>query len=157
MTAALLLLAGCERSPAVNDTPGGRLEAAAMARGLIADPATVGIAGSWSSDTDRLCVVPQGGSYRIGASVDYGDGQACAASGVVDRHGDRLRVQFGTCRFDASFDGERIVFPAVLPGACEHFCAGRASLAALAAERLSAAPSEAATLRGANGRLLCAN
>lgn len=152
-----LLLAGCQRAPAVDETPGGKLEAAAIARGLVADPAGAGLAGLWASDTDRVCVVPAAGGLRLGATVDYGEGQACAASGTVERRQDRLKISFGDCRFDARFDGERIVFPAALPAACERFCLGRASLTALAVERLSESVSEAATLRTPRGRLLCAN
>ena len=150
-----LALAGCHRPPASDDTAGGRLEAAAIARGLVTAPGAVGLAGVWAGDTDRLCALAAGGVLRLGASVDYGEGQACAASGTVERHGDRLRVSFAGCRFDASFDGERVVFPAALPGGCARYCRGRASLAALAVERLSDSAAEAAALRGANGRLLC--
>lgn len=155
-----LLLAACRQTPVVDDSPGGRLEAAAIARGLVADPAKAGLAGSWASDTDRLCVVPGGGAsrgqIRVGASVDYGEGQGCAASGTMERDGDKLNVDLGACRFEASFDGERIVFPAELPGACDRLCTGRASLSALAVERLSESVSEAATLRGPGGQRLCA-
>lgn len=155
--ALLLLLAGCGRDQPAADTPGARLEAAAIARGIVADPESGTLIGSWATDTDRLCIVPAERKQRIGASVDYGEGQACAASGTVERSGQTLHIDFGACRFDAGFDGTRIVFPAELPGACSRLCIGRASLAALAVERLSQSASEAATLRGANGRLLCAD
>ena len=152
----LLLLTACHQAPSHDESSDDRLEAAAIARGLIADPAKAGLAGVWASDTDRICVVPSGETMRLGASVDYGDGQACVASGSVERSGGKLRVRFGECRFDAGFDGERIGFPAELPDACARFCTGRASLTALAVERLSASVSEAASLRGPNGKLLCA-
>ena len=162
MRAAVLLLlslAACDRTPVTtappDDSPGGRLEAAALDRGLIADPGKAGLAGSWGSETDRLCVVPAGGALKLGASVDYGSDQACAASGTVVRAGDTLDVRFGACRFEARFEGDRIVFPAELPRACDRFCTGRASLASLAVERLSESISEAATTRTAGGTLLC--
>ena len=153
----LLLLAGCERAVPVADTPGSRLEAAAVSRGLVPDPNGGSLTGSWSSDTDRLCILPVGGETRVGAGVDYGEGQGCAATGSVERQGDRLQVRFGGCRFEARFDGERIGFPAVLPAACDRLCSGRASLSAFSVERLSESASEAATLRGPNGRLLCSD
>lgn len=152
---ALLLLAGCEQATPVADTPGAQLERAAIARGLVADPQAATLVGRWGSDTDRLCIVPAGEGFRAGAAVDYGDGQACAARGSARRQGGGLRFDFGDCGFDATFDGERIAFPATLPSACERLCAGRASLAALTAERMSQSVSEAAALRGANGTLLC--
>ena len=153
--AALVPLAGCHQAPQVAETPGGRLEAAAVARGLIPDADQVGVTGVWTGDTDRLCIVPAGLGFELGASVDYGDGQGCAASGTVVRSGGTLRVELGDCRFQAAFDGERIVFPAEVPAGCARFCSGRASLSALTVERLSESVSEAASLRGANGRALC--
>lgn len=152
------LLAACG-SPAPSpapDSPGARLETAATQAGLIADPARVPLIGSWALETDRLCVVPAArGAYRIGAVIDYGEGQGCAARGTVTRRGDRLRVAFGTCRFDAALDGDRIVFPGELPGTCDRYCTGRATLAAMRVERLSASISEAAMLRAPNGKSLC--
>lgn len=152
----LLFLAACDRAPPAPDTPGARLESAAIARGLVADPAKQTPIGSWANDTDHLCIVPDAAGLRIGASVDYGEGQACAASGAVERRGDTLDVVFGSCRFGARFEGDRISFPAALPPACARACIGRASLAALSVERLSDSASEAATLRAPGGRLLCA-
>ncbi len=160
MTRALwlaLLLAACGSRPqAAPDTAGARLEAAAEQAGLIADPASATLVGSWAQDTDRLCVTPlQGSRYRIGALIDYGEGQGCLASGTAQRKGDTVSVTFGACRFDARFDGERIVFPAELPAACDRLCAGHATLAALSVEHLSPAVSEAETLRSPGGKPLC--
>lgn len=155
---AFSFVTACQQAPspkAPDLSPGGRLEAAATARGLIADPAKVGLAGSWASETDRLCVVPAGNATKLGAGVDYGEGQSCAASGTVERDGGTLKVRFGDCRFEAGFDGERITFPAELPVACDRYCTGRGSLAALTVERLGESVSEAATLRAPDGRLLC--
>ncbi len=152
-----LPLAACGGSePAATDTSAGaRLEAAATEAGMIADPKG-SIQGSWARDTDRVCVVDSdGGSSRIGATVDYGDGHGCAAAGTVSRSGERLRVAFGSCRFEARFDGDRIAFPAELPAACDALCTGRASLGALTVERLSQSRAEASTLRSAKGQLLC--
>ena len=158
MRALLLLLAvaACRQAQPKPDTPGARLEAAAIARGLVPDPSGGKLTGSWASDTDRLCIVPAERETRIGVSIDYGEGQGCAASGTVERRGDRLRVSFGACRFEARYDGERIAFPAELPGACQRLCVGRASLTALNVERLSQSASEAATLRSPAGKPLCA-
>jgi hypothetical protein len=152
------MLCGCgETATERADTPGAALEAAAVAEGLVADPARASLVGSWGRDSDRVCVVgPDQGEQRIGAVVDYGDGVGCSAGGTVRRNGNRLKVALGLdCRFDAQFDGERIVFPSDMPEACETLCTGRASLAALTVERLSGSASEAATLRGRQGKPLC--
>ena len=151
-----LLLGGCG-SDSGGNAHAPSLEAAAIARGLIADPASTDIVGLYARDTDRLCVVPEGSSYRVGASIDYGEGVACSAGGSVARAGNALRFVLGgaECAFDARFDGARITFPARLPAACAALCTGRASLAAFNADRLSNALSEAAAMRDARGRLPC--
>jgi len=153
-----LMLGGCGREPAtaVADSAGARLEAAAETAGIVPDP-NAPLQGSWARDTDRVCVVGTDKIARVGVSVDYGEDQSCAGSGTVERSGDALKLAFGTCKFDARFDGDRIVFPAEVPEACETLCTGRASLAALTVDRLSESRSEAGTLRSTKGKLLCGN
>ena len=155
LLAILNTLAACDRAAARSETAGDRLEQAAEAAGLVADP-NGSLVGAWARETDRVCVVPgSDGTTRIGAVVDYGERQGCAASGTLERSGTRVRVRFGACRFDARFDGERLSFPAELPSACDRVCTGRASLAALSVERQGTSVSEAATLRAPDGTLLC--
>ena len=153
-----LSLAACrgEREAPVNDTAGSRLEAAASNAGLIVDSGKVSLIGAWSRDTDHVCIVPRrDGTLQVGARVDYGPGQGCAARGTATRSGEAIRITFGACRFDARFDGGRLIFPGEVPGACDRLCTGRASLAALAVDHLSMSLSEAATLRSADGEPLC--
>lgn len=152
-----LLLTGCDtRHSPVATSAGKRLETAASVAGLVVDPATASEVGSWAREGDRLCVVPVAdGTERIGALVDYGERQGCIAAGTVIRSGERLDVKFGECHFAAHFDGDRIVFPATLPAACDRLCTGRASLAALSVARISGASSEARTLRSPHGKALC--
>lgn len=155
------LLAGCGTATTQDagaNAAGARLEQAAVAEGLVIDPARATIVGAWARDTDRLCIVPlDGGTARIGATIDLGPDHRCAARGEVTRRGNRLAVRFGACRFDATFEGDRIAFPAELPGECDRYCIGRASLAAFAVERVSASVSEAQTLRTPGGAALCGN
>lgn len=153
-----VVLGGCGRAPSntVADSAGARLEAAAETAGIVPNPHAL-LQGSWARDTDRVCVVGTDKTARIGVSVDYGEDQACAATGTVARSGDTLKLAFGACRFDAKFDGDRIMFPADIPDACESLCTGRASLAALAVDRLSESRSEASALRSSKGRFLCAD
>lgn len=154
---ALMLLAGCDRrsEPVIASSAGSRLEAAATSAGLVPD-VKASIQGSWARDTDRVCILDRAdGKTAIGATIDYGEGQQCAASGTVKRSGQTLDVRFGDCRLKARFEGDRIAFPASVPEACESLCTGRASLAALTVDRLSESRSEAATLRSPRGKLLC--
>ena len=135
---------------------GARLEVAATASGLIVDPAETTLVGAWARDTDRLCIVPgKDDALRIGATVDYGEGQSCAAAGTASRSGDRVRIDLGACRIDARFDGDRLVLPAEVPAACARLCTGRASLAAMPVDHLSPSISAAATLRAPDGTSLC--
>jgi len=134
------------------------LEAAAIARGVIADPDSTDLAGLYARDDDRVCIVPGEQDYVIGAVVAFEDGQGCEARGIARRAGDRVRVRFDTaegCTFDLAFDGDTISFPAELPPACELLCRGRASFSALSVGRLSDSTSEARTLRGRKGQRLC--
>ncbi|PCD03227.1 hypothetical protein COC42_02070 [Sphingomonas spermidinifaciens] len=155
---AALALAGCgDRAPKAASNAVS-LEAAARSRGLVVDPADAPLTGLYARDSDRLCLVEQGGAARIGVVSDYGEGLACAATGVARRSGDSLSIELGAtgdCTFTAQFDGERIVFPARLSDGCRRFCGPRASLSAFSVERLSASASEASALRDPQGRLLC--
>jgi hypothetical protein len=157
MVLACLLVMACGRgSPGGPRDAGARLEAAAQASGLVADPSGP-LIGVWSRETDRVCIVPSAkGAARIGALVDYGEGQTCAGSGTLTRSGAKVTVQLGDCRIAARFDGERLTFPAEVPIACERLCRGRASFASLSVSRQSESASEAATLRRPSGTRLCA-
>lgn len=159
---AALWLAACSGpapdAPPVAANAGATLESAAIATGVIPDPADADATGLYTQDTDSVCVVPSATAYRIGVVVDYDMGQGCTGSGTADRDGGTLHVTLdGTaaCKFDARFEGDRIVFPANLPDACHNLCHGRASLAALDVSQLSDSIAEASTLRDPRGRLLC--
>lgn len=158
--ALLTLLTACSGGgPSRSDTPQD-LESAAIERGLVRDPDDSDLTGLYARDTDRVCVVRKGDSYRIGAFVDYGDGLSCTGTGTVSRAGEALSVTLTgknglTCSFDARFDGEHIRFPATVPSDCAKFCGPRASFAALSVERLSGSEAEARALRSAEGKRLC--
>ena len=127
-----------------------------MRSGLIVDPASIDPVGAWARGTDRVCVVPgQDDRFRIGALIDYGTGQGCAASGIAERQQDGLRITFGPCRVDARLSGDRLIFPASVDPACARYCQGRASLAALVVDHVSGAQSEAVTLRAPDRTQLC--
>ncbi|MDQ2877673.1 MAG: hypothetical protein M3R41_01175 [Pseudomonadota bacterium] len=155
----IALLAGCHRhdDPAPARQATG-LEAAAIQAGVIADPGDADISGLFAREGDKVCVMPSAKAFRIGASVDLDERQHCSASGTVTHDGEALHVVLDGadgCRFDARYEGDRIVFPGRVPDACQKLCTGRASFAALAVDRLSTSASEAATLQDRDGRLLC--
>ena len=158
----IALLAACQR-PAPQPQPAATassLEAAAIAAGVIDDPGTIDPTGLYARDRDKICVVPSATAFRIGFTLDYGDGYACSGSGEATRAGEVLHVELTSapgCGFDATFDGERIALPGKLPDACRKACSGRASLVGLSAGRLSDSLSEAAALRDGRGRVLCAS
>ncbi|MEG3180492.1 hypothetical protein [Sphingomonas sp. LT1P40] len=161
LTAAILLAACSGATPTGNTTTTPPdLETAAVERGLVRDPENTDVTGLYARDTDRVCVVPQGNAYKIGAFVDYGDNLSCTGTGTAARAGETLSVELkgkngSTCSFDAKFDGDRITFPANVPDACTKLCGPRASFAALEVERLSESAAEAGALRSAEGTRLC--
>ncbi len=158
--AALLLLAlsSCESaapSDASGNAAGIKLERAAIEAGIVADSAMLDPVGAYASETDRVCIIRAEGQARLAAVVDYGEGNGCAGRGTATGR-DRLRVDFGDdCRFEARFDGERLLFPAAVPAACDLKCTGRASFSALNAPRLSGVETEARAMRGPVGEPLC--
>ncbi|NML05187.1 hypothetical protein [Sphingomonas sp. G-3-2-10] len=158
--ALLLLLAGCSGDAVVQNAAEPQdLEKAAIERGLVRDPKDTEIAGLYARDTDRVCIVPDGNGYKIGAFVDYGDKITCSGSGTVSRVGEVLRVEMGEgeekCGFDARFEGDKILFPGNVPDTCSKLCAKRASYAGLEVSRISESEAEAAAMRDSRGRSLC--
>ena len=161
--AALVLLAACSRgaAPTENKTVKAAtgLEAAAIQAGVIPDPNDTDITGLYARDTDRVCIVPAANAYRIGVYVAYDERENCGGSGTATRVGENVHVEMEGaegCGFEARFEGDRLVFPARVPDACQKICVHRASMAALDVDRLSESVSEASTLRDGKGRLLCA-
>ncbi|MBY8829753.1 hypothetical protein [Hephaestia mangrovi] len=158
---AMLALAGCSSKQDAADVASGgagaRLEQAAIARGVIRDPASADLTGVYASDPERVCVVPGESDFRIGVTLDYGERQQCSAAGTLKRSGEGLKVDLGDgCAFDARFDGQGIRFPGALPDACSRQCTGRATMAGLSVDMLSNSLSEATALADAKGRALCA-
>ncbi|VXD01127.1 hypothetical protein [Sphingomonas sp. AX6] len=158
--ALALLLAGCSEAPV--EVPGEAvpsLEAAAIARGLVPDPDAAPLTGLFARDADRLCLRADVGEDRavMGLSIDYGEGNGCAALGTASRQGETLSVDLGeACRFDAGYDGEAIRFPGALPDGCANLCRGNASLAGMTTVRLSHSAGEVAAFRDRRGRFPCA-
>ena len=168
--ALLALLGGCGRAgaptAAASDAPansaGARLEQAASAAGLVADPALSDPVGLYAAETDRLCIARGtargNGVLSVGVVIDYGDGQGCVARGTARQSGAALRVDLGNgCTLAARFEGDRVQFPATVPSGCDAACNGRASLAAIDVARLSDSPGEAAALHDPAGRPMCAS
>ena len=157
--AVALLLGGCGGEGAAPvPTPtatANALERAAIAAGMVPDPAA-DPTGLYVREQDRICVVPAAVGWRVGVVTRLVDEPGCTASGKLTRRGERLAIDLGEgCRFEARFEGDRIVFPADLPGSCARDCAGRATLAALDVPMLSDSPAEASALRGPRGRAPC--
>jgi hypothetical protein len=158
--ALLLALAACSGDKGGDNAKQPQdLESAAIERGLVRDPDDSDLTGLYARDTDRVCVVRSGSAYRIGAYVDYGDRITCSGTGSVERDGAMLKITLGEdgCSFDAQYDGDRIKFPGALPDACKKLCARRAAFTGLEAARLSESAAEAAAMRDAGGRRLCAD
>jgi hypothetical protein len=155
--AVLLLLGACD-SGGAGESAGERLEEAAIARGVIPDPASLHVIGAYGRGADRLCVNGREEALRIGIDVSYGGDLGCTARGTARQDGEDIDITLegaDGCRFTARFDGEDLAFPGRLPESCATFCDAPASLAGLTVDRLSDAPSEVRAMRGQQGGLLC--
>lgn len=153
----LAVLAGCGETAQSGDPAAPPdLETAAIKRGVIRDPADTDLTGLYARGTDRVCIVSDGGGYRIGVTSDYGGGITCNGAGRVSRSGETLQLELGSCSFEARYDGERIAFPGRMSSECAKLCDKRASLAGVDVERLSESRAEAATMRSADGKSPCA-
>lgn len=157
VTLALLVAAcGPEASP-VDEGERPALEAVAIERGLVRDPDNDAPGGLYVRDTDHICVVSDGAQNIIGVHVDYGDGIACSARGMLVRSGSVWNVDMGDdCRFAVTVEPDMIAFPATLPDVCRRHCSSRASLASVRAERVSTSEAEARAMRDGRGRYHCA-
>ena len=139
----LLALAACGSEPAALETPpdptgaGAALERSAIARGVIADPASIELEGRFErrSDlgTDKFCAVRAGDDrYRIGILASFGPGSTCEGQGEARPDGDGLALRFDAadgCELQASFDGDELRIDGRVPEACSALCDSRASLA----------------------------
>lgn len=155
--AVLLLLAACDGKGG-GESAGARLEAAAIERGVIPDPADLHLAGAYGRGADRLCVAERDGALKLGIDVAYGDDLGCTARGSATQDGEDIDITLDGaegCRFTARFDGKQIAFPGRLPEGCATFCDAPASLAGLTVDRLSGAASEVRAMRAQQGSLLC--
>ncbi|MFK3890187.1 hypothetical protein [Sphingomonas sp. NPDC079357] len=151
----LTLLAACSPAHDVreDDAAGRALEVAAHRAGLVSEVADA--TGVYAVGEDRLCLTGAAPRYRIGVSVDFGEGQRCIGHGIAQGRGD-LTVDLGDgCRFTATRIGDQLLFPVRTPAACARSCQGRATFDTLSLDRLSEASGEATRLRGADGKLLC--
>jgi hypothetical protein len=154
---ALLMLAGCGGG-ASEENAGAQLEAAAIARGVIADPASLRVVGAYGRGADRMCVAEIDGGLKVGVDVAYGGDLGCTARGTAKQDGEDIDITLDGaegCRFTARFDGDALALPGRLPEACATFCDAPASLAGLTVDRLSDAAAEVRAMRGQQGSLLC--
>jgi hypothetical protein len=155
---ALLMLAGCGSGGGAGEDAGERLEAAAIERGVIPDPASLQVVGAYGRGADRMCVIERDGGLKMGVDVAYGGDLGCTARGTARQDGEDIDIILDGadgCRFTARFDGDTLVFPGRLPDSCATFCDAPASLAGLTVDRLSDAASEVRAMRGQQGSLLC--
>lgn len=159
---ALLLLAGCSSGEAVDDQGAGNLEAAAIASGVIPDPATAPVEGLYEhvgeAATDKLCLMGEGDRFRLGISVHLGRNVACHAQGTAERTGEALAITLegqGDCSFLAAFDGEEVRIPGAVPKGCASYCTGDNSISGVALGKSSGERADALAARDAEGAPLC--
>lgn len=141
---ACLVLAGCSETRAGDDeaavTP---LDAAAIEAGVITDPHSIDLAGSFAdtggTGSDAFCARgsrEQG--YSVGVLVTFGGSSQCEGQGRAALSGEQARISLtrtatgeavDDCSFTARFDGSGLALAGSLPSACQAVCSARASLA----------------------------
>ena len=159
---ACLLLTACSSGAAVEDQGAGNLEAAAIASGVIPDPATAPVEGLYEhvgeAATDKLCLIGAGDRYKVGISVHLGRNVACHAQGSAERDGEALTITLngkGDCRFAAAFDGEEVRIPGTIPQGCSSYCTGDNSISGVALGKSSGERADALAARDGEGNPLC--
>lgn len=175
----LLLTAGCNVTPVVNDSVNAvqsatdssqnvagvdaGLEQAAVGTGLVVDVSKVQPTGlyqhSHEGGRDRLCVVPsKNGQFRFGMEAVFGDTTVCTGRGKAKRAGDKLIFDFerSTCLIVGSYEGDRVSLPGALDISCDDLCNDRGSFEGVSFPRVSEDIAKALKASSRSGALLCA-
>lgn len=162
----LFALAGCDRPDATrpeaidSDSP---LESAAREANLVVDPNDTPPTGLYelrhSGGTDAMCLLPaDGASYRFGMVASFGATLMCEGSGQARHRGAVVTLDFdgADCTIEASYDGQSLAMPGVVPADCSTLCGPRASLSGISVARVGWGAADAQRLRSRRGaRLLC--
>lgn len=107
---------------------------------------------------DSLCIVDGvNGETLFGVEAVFGRGISCRGQGTLSRSGDRLILTFAgsTCRIEAQYKGDRVIFPGMLDPACSHLCTKRGSLEGVSLPRVSREESVARDARAQDRTRLC--
>lgn len=171
LLACTLLLAGCSETQAEGDsaavTP---LDAAAIEAGVITDPDTLDLAGSFAdtggTGSDAFCASGNRASgYKVGVLVTFGAASQCEAQGRAALAGEQVQIDLTRngngeamtgCSFAAAFDGNALALPGSLPGGCAAACGDRGSLAGASFALVETGERAASRARGRGIERLCA-
>ncbi|MEC3949685.1 hypothetical protein [Sphingobium sp. HWE2-09] len=168
--ALLLLLAACQRAPAVADAasgsdsaPASGLERAAIESGAITDSGKTSPVGlfqrSHEAGRDLLCVMPaKDASFRFGLQANFGEDQSCRGQGTARRAGDKLILSFkggDRCIVVAQYDGDQVSLPGVVDMACADLCQGRGTLEGVSFPRIANDAASALRARDSDDKALC--
>lgn len=174
MTRALLLaclvLAGCSETQAGGDGAAvTALDAAAIEAGVMADPQSLDLAGSFAdaggTGSDAFCARgDRQHGYAIGALVTFGADSQCEAQGRATLAGEQVRIDLTRngkgepitgCSFTARFDGNGLALAGRLPGGCARACSDRGSLAGAGFALVEPGDKAALDVRGRGVPRLC--
>lgn len=164
-----ILLCACQQAaqqdvsaPVQNGQAPSGLERAAIESGVIADAGRISPVGLYQrrheAGRDLLCVVADGpNKFRIGAEVEFGEGQTCKGRGTARRAGDKLILRFprAQCTIVATYEGDRVALPGVVDVHCADLCQNRASMEGVAFPRLAYDEKAALAARDRGGDGLC--
>lgn len=166
----LLALASCgggedrtaNTATAPDPATASALEQAAVEAGVVAEVDSLSPVGLYrqrhEAGLDSLCIVGGGdGETRFGLEAVFGRDISCRGHGRLSRSGDRLTLSFAgsSCRIEAEYQGDRIVFPGTIDAACNRLCTERGSLEGVSFPRVSREESVARDARAQDRTKLC--
>lgn len=166
----MLALAACgggedhaaNTATAPNPSTASALEQAAIDAGVVAEADSLSPAGLYrrrhEAGLDSLCIVGGAdGDAHFGLEAVFGRGIACRGQGRLDRSDDRLMLSFAgsSCRIEADYQGDGIVFPGTVDPSCDRLCTERGSLAGVSFPRVSRDESVARDARAQDRAKLC--
>jgi len=163
------LLVACSQPASAPDSPKSDLENAALEAGLITDPDTLDLAGTFETRSalgaDRFCAIgSRDAGYDIGMLAVFGGDSQCEARGKASISGETIAIELAEdgdskaikkCSFLAFFDGVVIRLPGQLPQACADACSNRASFAGVTFSIVESGSDAALNMRGRNLARLC--
>ncbi|MEO1044825.1 MAG: hypothetical protein AAFX04_05235 [Pseudomonadota bacterium] len=162
-----LIVSGC--GVGSGDKTGGEgssLDDAAIAAGVIVDPAALDLQGLYENDTglgsDRFCAIRRDdGSYQVGLLAVFGANSQCEATGEASMAQGQVTMRLtdgegkNSCILEARFDGAELQIAGIVEDDCASMCSPRASFAGVEIPLIDDSADAALRAKGRDIESLC--